>query len=460
MIDEDDELDTSSLFSQPRQVTLTVMTPPVIQGRAIIAASPRRNSPPSKIKVFFDTLVNTPSKARQLDMSPHPTNSRPRIVYVRDFPTLAPSSSTWYPPLLAAVRERRRGPISRPSSPVTNPMTIVFGMTPSLTPPTSHGPPNSGLMGLLMSRNSSTAQIAAEPKTGRSDWGEGETSEKAREKRLRDRLKKWEKGDAALHDEFPKLSTTREGENSEEKPDIVFMGGSHGIPSFAPLLNAGLHGSHNGRADTETEASFFRVSILVPSVRSTAEERAVRVARRREINELTIRMGIGAAGGALEHQSALAIHADPSIATGISGLGEPPSQSDRLRMWEDWGNKVEVWANVRRIADRAIGNTLSVGSNLEKVTLNSTKVPWSAVHKAWATHRSSADLRKSWLRGATSPHSIIREHDQNEGGNEEEQQTKPDEVIEKIKHDSDLDAHEQRLLSCIVDSGASYSRAV
>jgi hypothetical protein len=338
-------------------------------------------------------------------------------------------------------------------------MTIVFGMTPSLTSPASYGPPNDGLMSLLTSRNPSTAQISPEPKTRRSDWGEGETAEKAREKRLRDRLKKWEKGDAALHDEFPKLSVTLEGESSEEKPDIILMGGSHGMPSFAPLLNAGLHGSHNGRTDTETEASFFRISIVVPSVRSTVEERAVRVARRREINELTMRMGIGAAGGTLEDQTASTIHTAPSIATGTSDLSDTPPQSNHLRMWEDWGNKVEVWANVRRIADRAIGNTLSVGSNLERATLDSTEVLWSAVHKAWDTHWSSMDLRKSWLRGVTSPHSIIREHDQNEGGNEE-QQIKPDEVIEKIKHDSDLDAHEQRLLPCIVDSGASYSRTV
>jgi hypothetical protein len=332
-------------------------------------------------------------------------------------------------------------------------MTIIFGMTPSLTPPTSHGPPSSGLMGLLMSRNPSTAQIAAEPKTGRSDWGEGETPEKAREKRLRDRLKKWEKGDAALHDEFPKLSTTREGEISEDKPELIFIGGSHGMPGFAPLINAGVPGSHNGRTETETEATFFRTSILVPSVRSTAEERVVRVARRREINELTMRMGVGAAGGTLEHQSALTIHADSSSATEISDHSDTPLQSDHLRMWEDWGNKVEVWANVRRIADRAIGNTLSVGSNLEKATLNSTEVPWSAVHKAWATHWSSVDLRKSWLRGATLPHSIFQEHDKNEDGNEEEQQAMLDEVI------ANLDAHEQRLLPCIVNCGASYCRA-
>jgi hypothetical protein len=444
-MDEDDEPETSSLFSQPKQVTLTVLTPSVVQGRSILTSPPRRSSLPSKVKVFFDTLVNAPSKHLQLDTT-HATKGRPRIVYIRDFPTLAPSSSAWYTPLLSAVRERRRGPISRPSSPVMNPMTIIFGMTPAITPPTSHGPSSSSLMSLLMSRNTPTAQIAAEPKTGTFEWGEGEVPEKAREKRLRDRLKKWEKGDAALHDELPKLSTTREGEASEDKPEIILIGGPHGIPGFAPA------------APVAAESSFFRISILVPSTRSTAEERAIRVARRREINELTMRMGVGAAGGTLDQQSALSIDADPSSAVEIPEHSDAASQGDHLRMWEDWGNKVEVWANVRRIADRAIGNTLSVDSNLEKATLNPTEVPWSAVHQAWAAHRSSRDLRKSWLRAASLPSNVTREHDEDEDVNQE--QAKSDEVIENIKHDSDLDPHEQRLLPCIVDSGASGNPTV
>jgi hypothetical protein len=305
-----------------------------------------------------------------------------------------------------------------------------------------------------MSRNTPTAQIAAEPKTGTSEWGEGEAPEKAREKRLRDRLKKWEKGDAALHDELPKLSTTREGEASEDKPEIIFIGGSHGIPGFTPMISPGA-----GRTGIETESSFFRFSILVPSARSIAEERAIRVARRREINELTMRMGVGAAGGTLDQQSALNIHADYSSVMEISEHSDAALQSDYLRMWEDWGNRVEVWANVRRIADRAIGNTLSVDSNLEKATLNPTEVPWSAVHQAWAANRSSRDLRKSWLRAASSPGDLSREHDEDEDVSRE-QQAKSDEVIEKIKHDSDLDAHEQRLLPCIVDSGASSNSTV
>ncbi|KAG6379383.1 hypothetical protein JVT61DRAFT_11848 [Boletus reticuloceps] len=37
---------------------------------------------------------------------------RPRIVYIHDFPTLAPTAPAWYPHLLSAVCARRTGPQS------------------------------------------------------------------------------------------------------------------------------------------------------------------------------------------------------------------------------------------------------------------------------------------------------------------------------------------------------------
>ncbi|RDB21505.1 CDP-diacylglycerol--inositol 3-phosphatidyltransferase [Hypsizygus marmoreus] len=452
--EDDDEQDSAlQVFSQPRKMTLALMATPIMQGRTILtSSSSRRNAPPSKIKVFFDTLVNTPSKS-DASSSPTSSGSRPRLIYIRDFPTLAPTSSSWYPPLLSAVRERRRGPISRPSSPVSSPIAIVFGMTPPLTPPVPQSPSNSGLVSLLMSRNASAAQLSGEPKTGKFSWGEDDIAEKAREKRLRDRLKRWEKGDAALLEEFPKLSATQEGEDNDDKPDIIVIG-ANGIPG----LSSGSSTSGNGQTGPHGDSSFFRTSVLVPKVRSIAEERAARVTRRREINELTMRMGVGAAGGIMEQESATIIHTESSPAT--SNIEDKPADASHhhhLRMWEDWGNRIEVWANVRRIADRALGNTLAIArisGSAEKATLDSTIVPWSAVYKAWVAHRSSKDLRTSWLKEAFSVSKPSRELDEADEGSEEDNKKQTDEVIERIKNESELDSHEQRLLSCIVDSAS------
>ena len=425
-----------------RKMTLTVIPRPLLHARTILASPSRRNDPPSKIKVFFDTLVN-------LSSDPTSSKARPRLVYVRDFPILAPSSSLWYPPLLSSVRERRRGPISRPSSPVCNPMTIIFGITPPLAPQNPQSSfPATGILNLLAHR-SSAASLPMESKSAKpADWGEDEAAEAAREKRLRDRLRKWDKGEALILEELPKLSTAHEGEASDnDGPGIILVGPS----GVSPLPGVGP--STPGHAPSQADVSFFRTSILVPRTRSITKEREVRVARRREINELTIRMGIGAAGGILEQDNAAAVLLDAPSAT-EDAENEPTSQTTVPSMWEEWGNKIETWINVRRIADHAIGKTLAVERSLdkveeEKVTLDSTTVPWSTVHKAWHTHRSSKDLRTSLLRDTFSVQPIREQEEVDEPG-----QNQTDQLVEKIKNDPDLDPHEERLLSCIVDAGA------
>ncbi|KAG6911469.1 hypothetical protein DXG01_014543 [Tephrocybe rancida] len=440
---EDDEPDG---FIPPK-VSLALMTPPTtMQGRAILTSATRRTAPPSKVKVFFDALVNTPSKVDEAA----PNKTRPRLIYVRDFPTLAPSSSSWYPPLLSAVRERRKGPISRPSSPVGNPMTIIFGMTPSMSPPPPHSGPGNSLISMLMSRSSSAAQVSSSPKAGKADWGEDDAAERAREKRLRDRLKKWESGDAVLADEFPKLSTTEEGEEPEGRPEIIFIG-LPGLP--------GLPGSNSPPTSNNApnKTSFFRTSILIPRVRSITDERAARIARRREINELTMRMGIGAAGGVLEQESAAPIlEGSPGMNPEQPSNPESPVQATHVQMWEAWGNRIEVWSDVRRIADRALGNTLASGISATSSgpTLESTEVPWPAVHAAWSAHRSAKDSRSLWLKEAFSVHKVAWEHEKADEDKELATQEEFDEVVERIKNETELERHEERLLGCIVDAAS------
>ncbi|KAG6854632.1 hypothetical protein C0991_004234 [Blastosporella zonata] len=448
----EEEVDDDDTFLPPK-ISLALMTPPnSMQGRAILTSASRRAAPPSKVKVFFDALVNIPSKPCDRDHK-----NRPRLIYIRDFPTLAPTSSSWYPPLLSAVRERRKGPISRPSSPVTNPMTIIFGMTPSMTPPASQNGPGNSLVSMLMSRTPSAAQFSSTPKTGKSDWTEDDVSERAREKRLRDRLRKWESGDAVLAEEFPKLSTTEEGEAIENRPEIIVIG----LP--------GLPGSNSSSSSNQSQNkySFFRTSILIPKVRSVTDERAARIARRREINELTMRMGIGAAGGILELATAASSQDAPAETSSEAppAAGSPetplkpesPAQTAQAQMWEDWGNKIEVWPDVRRIADRALGNTLTSSISAptsERPTLESTSVPWPAVHAAWAAHRTAKDLRSSWLKEAFSVHKVAWEHEKIDEHKEEDTEEQFDEVVERVKNETELERHEERLLGCIVDAAS------
>ena len=140
--DEEDDTDPSSYVPSLgiAQMTLHVLAPAVAsRGRQPpLFTTSRTAPPPNRIKAFFDDLVNIPSPD-----SPRQC-SRPRLVYIRDFPTLAPTAPTWYPHLLSAVRARRTGPMARPSSPVACPMAIICGVTPSLVAQDSFGvpPPN------------------------------------------------------------------------------------------------------------------------------------------------------------------------------------------------------------------------------------------------------------------------------------------------------------------------------
>lgn len=326
-------------------------------------------------------------------------------------------------------------------------MTIIFGMTPSMVPPPSNSGPGNNLVSMLVSRSPSATQLSSRPEAGQPDWGEDDTAERAREKRLRDRLKKWETGDAVLSEEFPKLSTLEEGEDFEGRPEVLLIS-SLGLP--------GLSGS-NSSANTHHKSSFFRTSILIPQVRSLSHERAARISRRREINELTMRMGIGAAGGILEQESAAPPHKEPATLEAVpesSPHPEAPPLAAQEQMWEDWGNRIEVWQDVRRIADRALGNTLASSAfDASEPTLESTTVPWSAVHTAWAAHRSAKDLRSSWLKEAFSVHKVAWEQENVNKSNQDDTQEHFDEVVERVKNDAQLERHEERLLGCIVDSG-------
>ncbi|KAG0705885.1 hypothetical protein DFH29DRAFT_233012 [Suillus ampliporus] len=447
--EDEDEMDMMSPIAIPSQMTLHLLAPTSTRGRTSVLTASRSNPTPNRIKTFFDDLVNMPSPG---DAGTN-TTRRPRIIYVRDFPVLASVSATWYPHLLSAVRQRRIGPIARPSSPVSSPMTIIFGITPPIAPThasasmsaSSAGPSQYGLVSLTPRRRSPA--VSTPHRSGVADWGEDDAAERAREKRLKERLRRWEKGgDAALLEDLPALSARPEepeGENGARR--VVVIGGS----SIPPMLESMIaqRDMTNGSSSPdggEVTAPFFRASVLVPGVRLQVEEHLCRTSRRREINELAMRMGVGAVGGVLDRAEAVE----------VKGEGERPEGS-KEDMWEDWSNRVEAWTSVRQIADRAVGSVVSSSGlpQQKKLGLEPTPVPWATVHHAWAGQRSAHNQRKSFMRDSAvkivKQKDAEEEHEDAEG--EEAEAEKVDEVVERIKQDPYLEQHEQKLLSCIVD---------
>ncbi|KIM49201.1 hypothetical protein M413DRAFT_438366 [Hebeloma cylindrosporum] len=441
--DQDDH-GSPFMFAAPTQMSISI--PKVlssIQGRTLITPTSRKTPAPSKLESFFETLVNMPFP-KLADTSTTAMKNRPRLIYIRDFPTLAPSASVWYPALLAAVRQRR-GMLGRSSNLTASPVTIIFGMTPPITPPISAGSSGSSnsLLSILMNRDSSpSSQVAIGGKPEyTNDWTESEVAEIAREKRLRSRLRKWERNATALHDDFPPLSTKQDN-GDDTSPDIIVIGGA--APSSEMPSMLGLPPSLGVEFGRDRGSQFFRSSIIVPKSRSIPDERETRIARRREINELTMRMGVGTVGGLVEDAPAQSVFEAP----------ENDTKASDSSLWQGWGNKIEAWSNVRKIADRAIGSVMSIQRSLshqEKVALSPTVVPWSAVHAAWSSCHSVIDSRKHWLRDIIG-HTALSD-DLSEGADSlVGAGSGVDKEVESVKNDPDLDQHETRLLPCIVDS--------
>jgi hypothetical protein len=451
--DDDDGDGPGSVFSPHMTVQLVVPQQPSRMSGNV----PSKGSM-VKAKNFFDMCINVQAPN---DTGSSSVTSRPRLIYIRDFPTLSSSWTSLHSALLSAVRQRRQGALPRSTPPVVNPTVIVFGITPTIFPPSStHSPPpgSQGMMNMLTSRSGQATPGVATSRPGKSDWGEEDHAEKAREWRLRERLRKWERGDHALQSELPKFMTgppVEDESGTPGHPGVVFVGGPGGgnplSSLFGPLIGGGgLRPSMQAaNSNTSTSSGFLRTSILVPASRSLSREKASRMGCRREINELTMRMAVGSIGGILETRSAASV---------FSASSEPPSEdagsgdsANAARMWDDWGNKIEVWTTVKQIGDQAVGHVISsslpesVGSPLSLIPIS-----WVDICGAWADQRASHDLRKAWTQQSSNRPAGEDQQDKNL---DSERDRHVDDIVETVKHDPYLDAHEQRLLGCIVDSG-------
>ena len=500
-------------------MTVHLVTPQATVNR--IGGRGISRTPQSKLKLFFDDLINVtpppppppPDEEPPVEGSTSSTPSprKPRIVYLRDFNTLAASAGDWYPALLQSVRQRRAGPITRSTSPVLNPTTIIFGVTPPVVPKLRPSGGGSGISGqqsatnVLMNKRSASSsereRVGSAGKSGsgsaagKSEWGEDESSDRAREKRLKERLKKWEKGESLLlADELPILQSTsspsddlpspRGGIPSSEGGFLGLVGGGTG-GTFGPLSGVlpgsvlqALVGSSDPRSGFTSSSSpsssssfdgtdgsvspnnFFRSSVVVPSRRSVETEKVSRTNRRWEINELIIRMALSSIGGTLPPLDVLSLEAalKQEETDGIQPIERP----DLVRMWDAWGRVVVVWSVIKQVADRALGSVSQQERELQnqqqsrsrkvpRATLDPTVVPWSAIARAFLTKASTGAMRRHW---ATETAKVGEGEAGEEGANmdcKRGREEEVDEVIERVKQDTDLDEHEQRLLGCIVD---------
>ena len=186
-------------------------------------------------KDFFSDFVNLQRKDEEGNPIPNPndpSSSRPRLIYCRDLHLLSDSFPYWYSHFIDAVRARRQGPMARQGSPVQNPTVIILGVSPSIITPRNAFSSSSGSTGLVnvaLNRNRPSLRspnaFPAGPKGV--EWDESPAAQRARDKRLHQRLRDWEKHDASVFSsELPNLHS------ASADPGGARISGNRGLMSL------------------------------------------------------------------------------------------------------------------------------------------------------------------------------------------------------------------------------------
>ena len=210
--EDEEEEDGPALIS-----TIVEGAPPGVGGRSPFIAVRRpatmRSGPSLVKKNFFIELLNLQRATDDDVLNPPRSSNRPRLIYIRDFALLADTVPHWYAHFIAAVRARRMGPMSRPTATVLNPTVVIQGVSPSIiTPrPTVNGGngPHQPIVSMLVARRNPVQRrpSPAGPSPKKAEWDESPSAQKQREKRLQERLQRWDKGDASVfRAELPPLS--------------------------------------------------------------------------------------------------------------------------------------------------------------------------------------------------------------------------------------------------------------
>jgi hypothetical protein len=261
--EDDEEEEVPALFS-----TIVEGAPPGVGRSPFIAVrrpTTMRSGPSLVKKNFFIELLNLNRGTDDDVINPSLSSNRPRLIYIRDFALLDDTVPHWYSHFIAAVRARRMGPMSRPTAAVLNPTVVIHGVSPSIvTPrPISNGSngPHQPIVSMLMARRNRVQRrpgpSSAGPSPKNAEWDEGPLAQKQREKRLQERLQRWDKGDASVfRAEFPPLSLAER----EEGP-------ARGVLSQIVIA---MH--EGGPPNTEDDAEKGKVSDYSRYVRTTDRE--------------------------------------------------------------------------------------------------------------------------------------------------------------------------------------------
>jgi hypothetical protein len=478
--DDDDETPSSFLMGVPAAFTIQIpgsSGAPIVRSSrngsgSLISPMSRGTPPTQRIKAFFEDLLNLSNPSSTPQEKDGDVLRRPRIVYVRNYQHIAEHASYWFPGLQAAVRSRRQGPMSRPTSPVTGPTVIVLGSTPPLNESPQPQRPSrapSRILGLL----AAAGRIPPPHKSSPQEQSWAEKDCQSRERRLRERLRRWQRGHEGLLEDMPPfgpITSFANGQTAGRRAPALSEIPLGGNVIAIPFSRSASEGSGN-ETPTAPAEGYFRVVGLVPRSRNERLERHGRMAKRLKSNELALKLAVSEAGGSLIghpeasfHTAVNLLEAPPTEVAGgqnqrtsenkaIATLENPISQS--LSFIDSCLVTLKPWRELKIVADAVVGAALSMSASKRGLqaldsSIEPTSVTWEQVSRSVESHAESNSLKNTWIEGA----STARDVDEIAGAADEPALAlEVDEVLEVVRKDPDLDPHEHRLLGCIVNPG-------
>lgn len=384
---------------------------------------------------FFNSLINIELPAGEA------TPAKRRIILLESTAAMAETFDAWWPSLLEAVRQRRRGPApkgkgKRASTVTTHPTTIVLSVPPSLLLPHTAQAIESGPEGSqtveenkerirsvveALGANVSAIHVDGGDKGEEKLWWSSEEHDhegrqRREERRLRAMLSQ---GPEAL---LPFSNQSQQPANAMPHPILDMLMG------------------RKKQDDKNTDSSFvWKTLAIVPATRDTVLEQHERTRRRRAINAALMMRAVGQLGATLE---------EPVSMLEAPGSLPPRGREKRLKRRKEpdpeWSEYVIAWKDAEDLASTAVGRAAMTGEPKDQLTLN-----WNDVQMARAVtfdHERSVDATVQHYLTASD---IASSHRRRSAA--PEQPVVSDPVVEGVKKAKDLSKHEKRLLGCIVD---------
>lgn len=468
---------------------------PSVMIKEELGAEYTRRMNKNKIDKLMSDIVNITGQRNHStpESSKQGAQVRRRIIYVQDAVAMASTFDQWFPSLLKAVRARRRAGLANNESGhvVSQPTTIVLGCTPSIlhtsenmrarreheataeeSNPTAAAPDRPpmppALVNLLNNlrgggSNGRRENAADEP------WkGSEEDDVLGRKTRLKKRLKRFRLSDeryvTGFRSKYLERPLTCGGGARElrtllpafghgaDKPSENGPSMSGGIIDMSAMW-AGANGrSRRGRGGVEANGSSgdsdvarpWKVLGTLPLKRDIGRERRERQQQRLRINSLLLRKAIGLQGGAMTTEDLATELAcdDPTITSSV--------QQELVDLRDSFADAVWPWLTVQHLASIAIGHTLSTSPSSERPAEASIPVTWKAIAEASIVEEAGEGQAAAFAT-AFSKDDIDPADASKAASGKAKAEPFRDPVIEAIKRDKTLNAHEKRLLGCIVD---------